>query len=91
MPKKMTYTEVANSLVQGGWHWETDAGVNTHIKGLTDTQKMVVLLADIAQSLRPLRCSNFTDIPRRLDRTRVAIEGLRRESKARARARRRRL
>lgn len=68
MPKKILYSDVADSIVEGGWHWEVDDNVhlNNHIKSLTDSMKTVLLLADIAKSLRPLRCHNFLEVPERL-------------------------
>lgn len=84
MPKnQVTYAEIADSLVEGGWYYgdAENVGVVQKIKSLTIEEKIAVLLTDIAKSLRVLRCSNFIDIPRRLNRTRVAVEGLRREAR----------
>lgn len=87
---RRTYKEIADSLVNQDWGWD-GAGddVNAHINSLTEAQKTVVLLVDIAKSLRVLRCHNFIDVPRRLDAIRRASEGLRREQKNRAAVRRR--
>lgn len=94
MPKKIMYTEVADSIVQEDWHWADIADnidLVAHINSMNDSFLQIILLADIAKSLRVLRCSNFTDLLRRIDRTRVAVEGLRRDTKGRARAHRRKL
>lgn len=92
--KRITYQEVADSLANGNWHWGAvleNKTISTHINEQTNDMLTVVLLADIAKSLRVLRCSNFTAIPRKLDRTCLAVEGLRREAKQRARVHRRKL
>lgn len=85
MKKKLYYKDVAESVINEGWHWNVDESksMNSHIATLDDSIICAVLLADIAKSLRVLRCNNFVDIPNRLDAIRVASQGLRRESRSR--------
>lgn len=78
----ITYKQIADDLLASDWGQE-HGSVNAAIKTITVEERVMCLLVDIAQSLRILRCSNFTDVPRRLDKIRLAAEGIRRERKQR--------
>ena len=60
---KVTYAQVADDLIHGGWYFDNKENVTECIKSLSNEMRAVILLADIAQSLRVLRCPNFMEIP----------------------------
>lgn len=86
MPRHVTWREMADDLISSNWGQQGESAT-TENKINNDGRIQMILLLDIARSLRILRCSNFTDMPRRLERVRLATEGMRRDMKARSRRR----
>lgn len=61
------YDKVADELVNGNWGQTGDHLTEKNmIKDAPDSRLMLVLLIDIAKSLRVLRCQNFKNIPNEL-------------------------
>lgn len=64
MPKySHSESQVAENIISGHWHWDTETDLSDLIRTLTVEQKALCVLQDIAVSLRVLRCQNFKDIP----------------------------
>ncbi len=82
------WRKVAEDLINSDWGTTVEYDdANRFIREFNDQKLILIMLIDIAKSLRVLRCSNFLDIPRRLDRVRIAAEGTRREASVRRRKR----
>lgn len=86
MKRHITWKEQADELLRGNWGSEGES-VSDRIKISSDQRLSLALLIDIAESLRALRCANFTGMPHHLRRTARAVEGLRRDLKATRRSR----
>lgn len=62
MTKHINWSDMADDLVHGNWGQQGE-GSNPLIKSVNDDRLEIVLLIDIAKSLRILRCQNFREIP----------------------------
>jgi len=80
----ITWKSMADELVRGAWG-NDGLDLVKQIKSSTDSRLVLSLLIDVAQSLRALRCSNFVRMSSDLERLRIAMEGQRRDAKARRR------
>ena len=60
-----TWEKCANAIIHGGWHYNSTPPKDPYasVKSFAPEQISMVLLLDIAKSLRILRCKNFTAIP----------------------------
>lgn len=62
---RITYDQIQENLLTD-WYIDTEKDVTQLIKDSGNEWKTMLLIRDIAQSLRVLRCHNFTGIPSRL-------------------------
>ena len=66
-----SYEDLGRALLDARWGYCEHSSRDAKIKALTCEQAQLCLLADIARSLRILRCSDFAEIPnvlRRIER-----------------------
>lgn len=64
--RHVTWREMADELIHGNWGTEAEDRRDYIIKHTAPTERdylIIILLRDIAESLRVLRCQNFKEIP----------------------------
>jgi len=84
----INWLDQAENLIHGSWGCNGTDEVASN-KRDSDTRLSMILLLDIAKSLRVLRCSNFNDTPRKLDRIDRELRAMRLEATRKRRCRRR--